>query len=263
VTLREGYQGKCFFFFLLEDSFFGSEVVVVVTGWHEAPAAGVPEVLAVAVESAEPVPPGGHAPPPIVAGVAAEEVGAVEESDVPAVAPEPCAVFPIAPEAVPPVVAPPVESLEVPGALGVGESGPFVPTCASPVEPGALDAVASEVPVVPALPEVPGVTVSTTAVVPAPLLDAPGEPTPVVPGVSVSDPASLGGSRLGGPTRAAIETSGPFFSTDMPLFSSPPRGRGSFCSCCIRAIAPGSGCGTGAPIATSLAFASPASGESG
>lgn len=241
---------------------------VVVAGTQEEPAAGVPDVLAVAVESAEPVVAGGHAPAPTVAGAAADPDGLLgEASEVPAAELElvvPCVVLPTAPEAVPPTIAPPLSFVPAPGALGVGESGPLFPTCASPVEVGELVAVASEVPV--AVPEVPGVTVSTTAVVPAPgaaLPDAPGPPIVVVPGVRVSEPASLGGSRSGVPTRAAIETSGPFFSTPVVRASSPARGRGVFCSCCMRASAPGSGCGTGAPIAISLALASPASGESG
>ena len=174
------YQGKRFFFFLLEDSFFGFEVVVV--GGHALEAVLPPDPAA-----ADPVDP--------VAGVQAVEPWA-----------------PAAPVAAwsgaagagvsfPPTVAPPLVLSALPGAPCVGESGPFVPTVASPVVP-----VAGTSEVAVALPCVPGVTVATTAVVPAPA------PTLIVPGVNDSPPASPGGSRFGMPTWAAVATSGPFFS---------------------------------------------------
>jgi hypothetical protein len=199
---------------------------------------------------------------PAAAGVVAASLVAVPAPLAPASA-EPCVVFPTAPLPAPPTVAPPLIVSGEPGALCVGESAPFVPTTASPVDGVAAAPVESEVPAV--LGAVPGVTVSTTAVVlgapePPPL---PVPPADIAPGVSVSEPASLGGSRFGEPVRAAIETSGPFFKIPNDFVIKFVRGRGVFCSCCIRAIAVGSGCGTGAPNAISLFFASPASGESG
>jgi len=143
----------------------------------------------------------------------------------------------------------------------------LLPTAASPVALGAVFVGVSELDVElgvelgleDALPCVPPTgTVSTTAVFP-------GLPPPAVklPGVNVSPSPSPSGVRLGAPIRAAVETSGPFRSAPSGLLIRLPRGRGVFCSFCIRAKAVGSGCGIGDPSLVSLAFASAARGESG
>ena len=58
--------------------------------------------------------------------------------------------------------------------------------------------------------------------------DAPAPPAVFAPGVSWSPPASLGGSIFGVPTRAAIETSGPFFKIPIGFVKKFERGRGVF-----------------------------------
>jgi hypothetical protein len=106
----------------------------------------------------------------------------------------------------------------------------------------------------------PGVTVCTVAELPMLEVVAPGtlgcKENPIV-----SSPLSLAGVMVGGPLRAAAETSGPFLRMPMDRFMIP--GRAADCSFCIRAIAVGSAGGTGMPNLTSLFFASPASEESG
>ena len=106
----------------------------------------------------------------------------------------------------------------------------------------------------------PGVIVSTAAVFPT--LD-------VVAALAlgcklnpmVSSPDSLAGVIVGGPLRAAVDTSGDVFRKLMVRFTIP--GRVADCYFCIRATASGSGGGIGTPNFVSLLFASPTSGESG
>jgi hypothetical protein len=106
----------------------------------------------------------------------------------------------------------------------------------------------------------PGVTVSTVAVFP--MLEVGAtlafgcNPKPMV-----SSPVSLAGVIVGGPLRAAVETSGLVFRKVTVRFILP--GRSADCSFCIRATAVGSGGGTGTPNLTSLFLASPARAESG
>ena len=106
----------------------------------------------------------------------------------------------------------------------------------------------------------PGVTVSTVAVLPILEVEA-----PFVLGCKlkpmVSSPDSLAGVIVGAPERAAAETSGPVFNTVIVRFTIP--GRSADCSICIRATAVGSEGGTGTPNLTSLFFASPERLESG
>jgi hypothetical protein len=159
------------------------------------------------------------------------------------------------------------------GWFGFGVAGVTVllPTGASPVDEGAVFAGVSEpdvelgagLEVEDALPFVPGVTVSTTAVVDGPFPDGEPPPADMLPGVNVSPSPSPSGVRLGAPVRAAVETSGPFRSAPSGLLIRLPRCRGKFCSFCIRANAVGSGWGTGAPNLVNLSFASAARGESG
>src|ERR1700688_2036597 len=106
----------------------------------------------------------------------------------------------------------------------------------------------------------PGVTVSTVAAFPmlevGTVLAFGCNPKPMV-----SSPDSLAGVMVGGPLRAAVETSGLVFRTVMVRFILP--GRSADCSFCIRATAVGSGGGTGTPNLTSLFLESPAREESG
>lgn len=183
-------KGKSFFFFfLLEDSFF--ELSVVAWQLPEVAADTALPALDPGVAAAEPpgaAAAGGQAAAGVVPAVLAEVAASAEP-------PAPCDVFPTLPEAVPPTMAPPASASEEPGAVCVGESGPLFPTGASPVAP--VGVVSGPGAPVPAGLEVPGVTVSTTAVVPAP--PPPGAPADIVPGVSDSLPASSGGSRFGAP----------------------------------------------------------------
>src|SRR5579864_3844165 len=106
----------------------------------------------------------------------------------------------------------------------------------------------------------PGVTVSTAAVFPMLELVAAlafgCNPNPMV-----SSPDSLAGVMVGGPERAAAETSGLVFRKLMLRLIIP--GRSADCSFCIRATAVGSAGGTGTPNLTSLFLESPAREESG
>lgn len=187
-------KGKSFFFFfLLEDSFFELSVVA----WHEPAEAADTALPALdpGVAAAEPpgaAEAGGQAAAPVAAGVVPAVLVEAAASAEPTA---PCDVFPMLPEAVPPTMAPPESASEEPGAVCVGESGPLFPTGASPVAPVGVVS-GPGVPAAAGL-EVPGVTVSTTAVVPAP--PPPGAPADIVPGVSDSLPASSGGSRFGAP----------------------------------------------------------------
>src|SRR6266853_4124001 len=102
---------------------------------------------------------------------------------------------------------------------------------------------------------IPGVTVSTVAVLPVP--DPPVMPSvDGPPKLRVSSPVSLAGVMVGGPVRADIDTSGPVLRMPMDRCKMFGRLRASS-SFCIRATATGSGCGTGIPNLVRFAFASP------
>ena len=108
----------------------------------------------------------------------------------------------------------------------------------------------------------PGVMVSTVAVLPMlePVATAGMLGCNVNP--MVSSPDSLAGVMVGSPLRAAAETSGPVFRRPaIDRLTNPSRL--ADCSFCIRAIAVGSAGGTGMPNFTSLFFASPAREDSG
>src|SRR6516164_7756862 len=115
---------------------------------------------------------------------------------------------------------------------------------------------------------VPGVAISTTAVLPGALLPPPTPICALPPPVSTSaDSApSDSGSIFGAPVFAAVMRSwlGPEWTSAIgPLLTNPGCSRGAAASACIHASALGSGCGTGTPKATSFFLASPTSGESG
>ena len=89
---------------------------------------------------------------------------------------------------------------------------------------------------------VPGVTVSTVAVLPTAAF-GPVMPTAGVgPRVSVSSPDSLAGVNVGGPLRAAMVTSGPLFRIPVERrITARTLARGFRLGLCIRATASGSG----------------------
>lgn len=151
------------------------------------------------------------------------------------------------------VVAPAAEELSV---------AALEPDAGAPVS--VVDALPPEVLLV-LLEEDPAETVSTATELPLPDPPVPTDPGAPEPGLStsVADVGSLGGFRFGWPVRAAMETSGPVFKTPSDRCMMPGRLRGSFCSCSIRARAPGSDCGTGTPARRSLFLESPTRLESG
>src|SRR5712692_9416324 len=166
---------------------------------------------------------------------------------------------PAAVEGAAPFVAPP--PLVAAGSAGdVGSLGGSLPAGGFAELPSAGAAVFSAPLVVPfELP--PAVTVATIPEVapPAPIRDCP--PLAKISPVEVS----VSGCRFGGPVFAAACSSapGPFFRIPSGFLTRLVRFLGVFCSARIHATALGSACGTGAPSAVSLFFASEASPESG
>src|SRR5580704_1971718 len=104
-------------------------------------------------------------------------------------------------------------------------------------------------------------TVSAEAVAPPEPPAPPAVATPTIvlpeaPGTRVSVLPEFSGVNVGSPFLAAILTSGPVLSAPRGRKTSLLDGRGACCSACMRAIAVGSGCGTGVPNFSSFAFES-------
>ena len=111
----------------------------------------------------------------------------------------------------------------------------------------------------------PGVTISTTAALPAPVPVPPS--CERFPGVktSVADVLSDSGCKFGAPVRAAATISawGPGRTNANGFLIKLSRCLGAFCSATIHALAFGSACGTGTLNAFNFALASGANGDNG